>query len=252
MRKKSETSKLVILYRFYNQAEAAAVQGRLESEGIKYWMLDELTVQMSSHDSPAIGGIRLQVMESDAQKAIAILHELGYGDDDSDHSSKMLAKLYRVTSKIPLLQHVRFELRLMIIVTVIACATSAAIYFATLPSTLERLTRQRWCVKQIIYNGKAYHPNTVNALEVLIIGSCPENISMDTDGAIRLPGFDSPTVRGWWTLRGKLLEVSEADAFGFVYDGIYEIEFVNNELILKSKQTTIHCLQRESPRIQIF
>jgi len=58
--------------------EVAIIRGRLESEGITCFVKDELTAQVHPFMSNAIGGVKLQVKESDLPHAIEILKETGY------------------------------------------------------------------------------------------------------------------------------------------------------------------------------
>lgn len=55
--------------------EAYIVQGKLESEGIRTFLKDEMTVQVHNFYSNAIGGVKLQVPEEDVEKALALLGE---------------------------------------------------------------------------------------------------------------------------------------------------------------------------------
>jgi Zn finger protein HypA/HybF involved in hydrogenase expression len=58
--------------------EIAVIRGRLESEGITCFAKDELTVQVHPFYSNAIGGVKLQVRESDLNQTLEILKETGY------------------------------------------------------------------------------------------------------------------------------------------------------------------------------
>jgi DNA-directed RNA polymerase subunit RPC12/RpoP len=60
----------------------------LESEGITCFVKDELTVQVHPFISNAIGGVKLQVKESDLSQTIEILKETGYIKDDNLQVSK--------------------------------------------------------------------------------------------------------------------------------------------------------------------
>lgn len=95
---------------------------------------------------------------------------------------------------------------------------------------------------------KAWFEKSVRQLG--FAGGCDESVRIDANGNISLPGFESPTVRSKWTLDGKQIEISRSDAFGFVYDGVYDIEFSGKWLILKSENTTIYCHLPESISIQ--
>ncbi|RYM31508.1 DUF2007 domain-containing protein [Brumimicrobium glaciale] len=105
----------------YYSHETAVIRGRLEAEGIECNVIDELTVQVNPLYSNAIGGVKLQVRESDFENAIVILKEGGYlTDSDLEKSApKMISFFERNTSKIPLLKNVRFEIRVMVIVAVL-------------------------------------------------------------------------------------------------------------------------------------
>lgn len=59
-------------------SEIAVIRGRLESEGITCFVKDELTVQVNPFYSNAVGGVELQVPESELNQAIEILKETGY------------------------------------------------------------------------------------------------------------------------------------------------------------------------------
>ena len=58
--------------------ELAIVRGRLEAEGIECVVKDELTTQIQPFLTNVIGGIKLQVKESDLQSAITVLKDVGY------------------------------------------------------------------------------------------------------------------------------------------------------------------------------
>ena len=56
-----------------------------------------------------------------------------------------------------------------------------------------------------------------------------------------MPGFNSREPWGSWRIVDETLHVTEADTFGFVYNGLYTVDFSNRDLILKSQKTTIYC-----------
>jgi len=226
---------------FAHSIELAVLRTLLEADEIEYRVLDELTVEVIPIYSDVIGGVKLQVRESDVEKAIEILKDGGYIKDEDLQPSKSLNKFANVTSQIPLLKKLRPELRLIIIVTIALLGIIGIVRLATLPSTYERLTKQSWCVEQIIYNGKSYAPNTVEQLRIIGAGFCQESISIRTNGTIILPGFNSHTVFGKWVLDENSLQILQTDTFDFVYNGFYDIDFSGDKLILKSEQTTLYC-----------
>jgi len=244
LHKKLKMDNFITIMTFTYPAKLAVLRTRLEADGIECRVLDELTVQTNPFFSNAIGGIKLQVRESDVQKAAAILKAGGYIKDEDLQPPQTPNKVNNATARIPLLKKLRPELRLMLLVAMAVLLIMGIIYFATLPSTLERLTKQPWCVEQIIYNGKAYTPNTIVYIRLVDANGeeyCPESIDIGKYGIIRLPGFNSWAVHGKWVLDGKSLQISQTDTFDFVYNGVYDINFSRNRLTLKSKQTTIYC-----------
>ncbi len=48
-------------------------------------------------------------------------------------------------------------------------------------------------------------------------------------------------VLGNWKLKNDSLYIMQTDTFDFVYNGTYTIDFSDNKLVLKSKQTVIYC-----------
>jgi hypothetical protein len=103
--------------------ELAILRSRLESENIECFVKDELTVQVNPFYSNAIGGIKLQVRESDLQRAIVILKETRYLDDVEIKPSKLTVKLNNWTLRIPFLKRLQLEFRLIIIVTFLITLT---------------------------------------------------------------------------------------------------------------------------------
>lgn len=69
---------LVTVATFSFQHQLLLVKSMLESEGIPCFTKDELTIQIQPLFSIPLGGIKLQVFESDVERALSILHESGY------------------------------------------------------------------------------------------------------------------------------------------------------------------------------
>ncbi|MDR1810608.1 MAG: DUF2007 domain-containing protein [Prevotella sp.] len=67
--------KLVTVRTFTHPSEMYVIRWRLEMEGIECYAKDELTVQVNPFYSNALGGVKLQVRESDLEKAAAVLKE---------------------------------------------------------------------------------------------------------------------------------------------------------------------------------
>lgn len=64
---------LITIKTFTYPHEAYVIRGKLESEGIRTFLKDEMTVQVHNFYSNAVGGVKLQVFAEDAGKALHIL-----------------------------------------------------------------------------------------------------------------------------------------------------------------------------------
>ena len=77
-----ESEKFVTVSTFTFAHEVAITRGRLEAEGITCFVKDELTVQVHPFYSNAVGGVKLQVRESELNQAIEILKETDYKEEE--------------------------------------------------------------------------------------------------------------------------------------------------------------------------
>jgi len=66
--------KFVLLYSFDNYIPAHIALGRLKEEYINCYLQDEYSVTIDPFLSNAIGGIKLMVAESQAERALEILN----------------------------------------------------------------------------------------------------------------------------------------------------------------------------------
>jgi len=111
--------------------ELAIIRGRLESEGIECFAQDELTIQVNPLYSNAVGGIKLQVRESDCQRAVEILKEEGYVEEAPQPPTSY--DFNKFTSSIPLLGKLRIEARLLIILAILTAIIVIIAYLAMSP-----------------------------------------------------------------------------------------------------------------------
>lgn len=66
----------VTVAKFQYSAEAEIIKGRLESDGIKVFLKDNITIDTDPLVSNAIGGIKLKVLAKDKDRAKAILKSI--------------------------------------------------------------------------------------------------------------------------------------------------------------------------------
>jgi hypothetical protein len=83
--------KLITIATFENTTEAQVAKNALEAEGIRAVLGDEMTVDLFWNLSNAISGVKVQVLEDDAERALAVLEkELG-PDEGGEVDQEQLA-----------------------------------------------------------------------------------------------------------------------------------------------------------------
>ncbi len=93
-----QSEKLVTITTFTLPHEAHMAKNILRASGIKAVLRDELTVQVDNFLSNAIGGVKLQILESDGKEAEQILQEAGYLPKASKNANKKTA-IIKIKSK---------------------------------------------------------------------------------------------------------------------------------------------------------
>jgi len=104
------------------------IRGRLESEGIPCFIKDELTVQSYNFYSNAVGGVKLQVLEKDAEKAVQILTELGYLPDEPVRQD-LLSVIDRKTANIFLINKLAVTKRIIVMTLLASVVLGTILYF---------------------------------------------------------------------------------------------------------------------------
>src|SRR5690242_18006536 len=120
---------------FTQPHSAYIIKGHLEAEGIECFLKDELTVQSMNFYSEAIGGVKLQVRSTDAERAILLLEEYGYiCDKDLEPPGywRYLNKFDRVTGSMFLLNNIKTGPRFMLILIVAVLLLASLIYLFTI------------------------------------------------------------------------------------------------------------------------
>lgn len=80
------SDKLVTVARFTDPMQAALARSHLQAAGIRAFLLGESITAIAWHLTNAVGGIRMQVANEDAERANAILSEPAHSwPDASDH-----------------------------------------------------------------------------------------------------------------------------------------------------------------------
>lgn len=224
---------------FMFPTELAVVKSKLESEGIECKVLDEHTVQAHNFLSQAIGGVRLQVAESNLEKARIILEKNGLVEKKKEPKQSGIEK---TISNPKFQKRIRFLLALMVAITIVMAASLFIYRYLNRPTDLELLTEKNWCVDYIVYKKQEYVPYTVsNKIRIRLINQCSEKLNFETNGHVNFPGFNSPRINGIWKLENNLIKISQIDTLGFLLERKYEYEINQKHLTLNSDSLKIFC-----------
>lgn len=124
--------KWVTIYRFTYQHEALTICSKLEAEGIECVLQDQLTAQVMPLYSNALGGIKLQVKESDVPAALEILMQAGL-IEEPDTADKVEKLLQETIAKIPGEGTTKISLRILLIALIFALLVAGVLYYLHLP-----------------------------------------------------------------------------------------------------------------------
>lgn len=78
----NETFKTVAVFQY--SYEAHIVKGRLEADGIKVFLFDDITIDTDPLVSNAIGGVKLKVLSSKEKEALQIINSIKEFSIDDD------------------------------------------------------------------------------------------------------------------------------------------------------------------------
>ncbi len=242
--------KKVLLVKFTYPSEMVAIRGRLEAEGIECFVRDELTVQVHNFLSGAIGGIRLEVKQSDHDRGKQILQDIGFFKDKVQQRSKLWEIVARWTDDIPIIKNLRLELRLILsvafLLTLLLFTIFGVITMAIRQpeqNTYDYLTKNSWCLSHITYMDKNYVPNTIseNEFKIIFENMCNERMYIDRNSTLTIPGFKSVSIQGVWRLEGDTLVFDKLSSLGHIFQGTYRVQREPLGLALQSDNTTIYC-----------
>lgn len=238
--------------------EAHLVKAILESEGIKVVMKDELTVQVNNFYSNAIGGVKLMVKDSDYAYAYQVLSESGFIKEKGKKPNEFLMRLDHLTSKLPFIGKSIIELRLLVFVALTLTIIIVPIALLSLPSTLEKLTKNSWCVDKIYYKGRELTTNSTGTGLETVYENCFETMNFSKDGDFEFPGINSNGARVRWKLKHDSLMITawsidnnaamgehlqtdkkEVTVNNILYPGTYSLKIKNDIIKMQSDSVTI-------------
>lgn len=249
-----------IILTFTYPHEAHLVKGKLKSEGIDVQITDELTVQVYSFYSNAIGGVKLWVRTTDYQRANQILIDSGYIKPEKQVDNKFLNWIDRFTTRFPLIGKTILEIRLIAFIMTILVLIATPLLLISIPSKIEKLTANSWCVDKIYYKGQEIIPYTAGFRIASEYENCPEQMRFEEDGTVSFPGFNTFGTSAKWRLNKdsliiyasdteerlyssgpkELIELENKSSYtGRIYYGNYLLKIKNNVISMQSDSLSI-------------
>src|SRR5688500_18358504 len=109
----------ITILTFTYPQDAYIIKGRLEAEGIDCFLKDKLTVQVDNFYTNALGGVKLQVKDSDSERASDILKEAGYLREKDFQPSPFWKSMDGFTRSVPILKLLPLELRAVLVLAAV-------------------------------------------------------------------------------------------------------------------------------------
>ncbi|MFN8698410.1 MAG: hypothetical protein ACK5XQ_03705 [Flavobacteriales bacterium] len=232
--------KWIVVYTAVYASEVSVLQAFLSLHDIDNRLRDDHTTQAQPFYSVAIGGVKVEVPEEQAERAFALLHEAGYSTTHPGTEDPEAAYYRSKQAEVRL----RRGIRITAIIAVIAVALAFIFLFK---EETPDLTGQDWCVSLVEWKGKYYVPETLHDGIAIIVLGCEESIGFQEDGTVSLPGFQSPSVNALWRYTDDGVEIYEASDFASVYEGGYEIDYAGRSIKFISDNTVIEAGEWEFP-----
>ena len=110
-------SQFITVTSFLLIQDAYMAKSFLESEGIEVFLKDELSTQVNPHYSNTFDGVKLQVIDSEAERALKLLIEAGYVKSNNLSNSSIFTNSF--TQKIPLINKLPIDMQLPAFITLI-------------------------------------------------------------------------------------------------------------------------------------
>jgi hypothetical protein len=217
------------------------IRTKLESEGIECFIKDELTVQSYNLYSNAVGGVKLQVLEEDVEKARGVLTESGYIKEDPVKAD-FLKQIEKKRTLVPFLKRINLGYAIIIVTLIFVTLITTLLYFILRPSLYDQLASSSWCVDKIYYKSTLIGPKTTGIFVRMTDrngeADCDEQMRFDENHRITLPGVNSDIFIGQWKEGDDI--IITANSLENIFTGTYKVDISNNLVILNSATTIIY------------
>lgn len=125
--------KMVEIARFAEPEKAEILESLLKSEGIECYLRNEYTSQVMY---PAyMGGIRVELLESEVQRAMQIMEANGYEFPKEDEEPESIQAVSGWARNIPFLRNLPLEKQIILLFVIVAVCLALFIYYGSLFST---------------------------------------------------------------------------------------------------------------------
>ena len=119
--------KIVEIARFYEPEAAQMIESLLKSEGVNCYLRNEYTSRIQY---PAnVGGIRIELLESEVPRAKEILEANGYEFPNEDEEDEQLQAVSGWVRHVPFLRHLPLEKQIIVLFILVAVFLALVIYF---------------------------------------------------------------------------------------------------------------------------
>lgn len=233
----------VTVHRMEVLMEAQLLKVKMEFEGIEVQILDGLTSEIAAFSSKATGGIRIQVRESQKEKALSFLLKEGYIRQPRNKPHKFVEWMDALAKRIPILKNKRIEVRFLVVTSVLLLMIVLPFAISSIPTLSDQLIAGNWCIEKVTYNDKLVVPDDSF---VLSLNGCSETLSFSDDGRLRMSSYLDVMETGAWNEYKDGIFIHISNRFGGpksmnIFDGAYSVDLENDRLELKSSTTRIIC-----------
>lgn len=122
------TDKMVEIARFPYPAEAQTLIALLQSEGIACYLRNEYTSQLLG-GCVDLGGARVELLESDAPRALEVMKNEGYlREDDLPEEEEEIQTVAGWARHVPLLRNLPMEKQILLLLLLLAVCLGLFVY----------------------------------------------------------------------------------------------------------------------------
>ncbi|HAA12083.1 MAG TPA: hypothetical protein DCE41_10445 [Cytophagales bacterium] len=224
-----------MLISFAHPHGAAILKSQLDAAGIPYQMQDGETVQMVPVYSDAVGGVKLWVREEDYPEAWFIAqHGPRHTADTSRTPSLTFDSLW---DRIPLINRLPDSLRIWAFLAALVVVLVPILMYGLLPSRMEVLTKEEWCVQDVWQLGQPVEWNCTNGQLTMMTKPCQALLRFHANGQVTI---DCSKEHGLeYALKGKQLTIQPSSdkplqAVESLLVGTYDLQLRGERVRLKS------------------